>query len=59
VFYGQGFGVETFASVGLFGMAYMSVIVLEPLVDLAVLALAKMMRDTPASGLMQQRVYSA
>jgi hypothetical protein len=59
VFYGQGFGAETFASVGLFGMAYMSVIILETLVDLAVLALAKMMRDTPASGLIQQRVYSA
>jgi hypothetical protein len=37
----------------------MSVIILEPLVDLAALALAKMMRDTPASGLIQQRVYSA
>lgn len=59
VFYGQGFDFEIFASVRLFGVAYMSVIVLEALVDLAVLALAKIMCDTPASGMMQQRVYYA
>ncbi|MEO0385150.1 MAG: energy-coupling factor ABC transporter permease [Pseudomonadota bacterium] len=40
-FYGQGFGAENLASVGTFGVAYMSVIILEPLVDLAVLAGAK------------------
>ncbi|MEO4045667.1 energy-coupling factor ABC transporter permease [Pseudomonas sp. CAU 1711] len=40
-FYGNGFGADNLASVGSFGLAYMSVILLEPLVDLGVLALAK------------------
>ena len=39
--YGQGFSVETVTSVATFGAAYLSVIVLEPLADLAVLAAAK------------------
>lgn len=40
-FYGQGFGAENMANVASFGAAYMMVILLEPLVDLAVLAGAK------------------
>ena len=40
-FYGHGFSAENLASVGSFGLAYMSVILLEPLVDLGVLAAAK------------------
>eukprot|EP00752_Nemacystus_decipiens_P018928 g16984.t1 len=40
-FYGQGFGAENLANVASFGLAYMTVIILEPLVDLAVLASAK------------------
>ena len=40
-FYGHGFTAESLASVGSFGLAYMSVILLEPLVDLGVLAAAK------------------
>lgn len=40
-FYGQGFGAENLAAVGTFGVAYMTVIILEPIVDLAVLAGAK------------------
>lgn len=43
-FYGQGFGAETTASVLSFGAAYMLVIVIEPVADLAILALAKMNR---------------
>jgi hypothetical protein len=50
-FYGQGFGAENLAAVGSFGIAYMTVIVLEPLVDLAILAGAKALgsvsRDNP------------
>lgn len=42
--YGRGFGIETLQSVGSFGAAYMTVVLLEPLVDLAVLAAAKGMR---------------
>ena len=35
--YGQGLSVETFSSIATFGVAYMSVIILESLVDRAVL----------------------
>ncbi len=40
-FYGQGFSIENLNSVLSFGGAYMSVILIEPLVDLAVLAAVK------------------
>jgi len=40
-FYGQGFGAENIQNVLSFGGAYMTVIVLEPLVDLAVLSAVK------------------
>ncbi|MFB2551564.1 energy-coupling factor ABC transporter permease [Ensifer soli] len=39
--YGHGLAADNLASIGSFGLAYMSVILLEPLVDLAVLAAAK------------------
>ncbi|KEA63049.1 putative cobalt transporter CbtC [Marinobacterium lacunae] len=41
VFYGQGFSIATLTSVLSFSAAYMAVVILEPLVDLAVLAVAK------------------
>ncbi|MDH1558367.1 energy-coupling factor ABC transporter permease [Pseudomonas chengduensis] len=40
-FYGHGFSSENLAAVGSFGLAYMSVILVEPLIDLGVLAAAK------------------
>ena len=40
-FYGHDFSSENLASVGSFGLAYMSVVLLEPLIDLGVLAAAK------------------
>lgn len=40
--YGQGFGAANLASVGSFGLAYMLVLLVEPVVDLGVLALAKL-----------------
>ncbi|OWJ93835.1 cobalt transporter [Pseudomonas sp. A46] len=40
-FYGHGFSAENLASVGSFGLAYMSVVLVEPLIDLGVLAAAK------------------
>jgi ABC-type Co2+ transport system permease subunit len=40
-FYGQGFGAENVHNVLTFGGAYMSVIIIEPLVDIAVLAAVK------------------
>lgn len=44
-FYGHGFTAESLASVGSFGLAYMSVILVEPLIDLVVLAVAKTLRQ--------------
>ncbi|MBB5721042.1 hypothetical protein FHS72_000649 [Loktanella ponticola] len=58
-FYGQGFGAENTASVLSFGAAYMTVILLEPLVDLGVLAGAKALRGLEKSGLVSDRLYAA
>ncbi|MCG3268710.1 energy-coupling factor ABC transporter permease [Yoonia sp. I 8.24] len=58
-FYGQGFGADNLAAVGTFGAAYMTVILLEPLVDLAVLAGAKGLRGFEKSGLVTPRLYTA
>ncbi|WP_457745582.1 energy-coupling factor ABC transporter permease [Sulfurimonas sp.] len=40
-FYGQGFGAENIQNVLSFGGAYMGVVIIEPLVDMAVLAAVK------------------
>ena len=53
--YGQGFGVATLAAVSSFGAAYMLVVLLEPLVDLGVLALAKRAKS---SALTSQRLHN-
>jgi len=45
-FYGQGFGAENVSEVVTFGSAYMSVIIIEPLVDLAVLSAVKAFSKT-------------
>lgn len=57
-FYGQGFGAENLASVGTFGAAYMTVILVEPLVDLAVLAGAKSIRWIGKTGLVTPRLFA-
>lgn len=57
-FYGQGFGAESLASVGTFGAAYMTVIIVEPLIDLAVLAAAKALHRLSATPFVQSRLYS-
>lgn len=58
-FYGNGFGAESLASVGTFGAAYMTVILLEPLVDLGVLAAAKLMTPRKNARLVQNRLHHA
>ncbi|NBB96556.1 MAG: hypothetical protein GVY34_00035 [Alphaproteobacteria bacterium] len=58
-FYGQGVGAETFQSVLTFGAAYMLVVIIEPVVDLAVLAGAKTLRSLERSGLVTKRLYNA
>ena len=55
--YGQGFGAENLASVGSFGLAYMSVVLLEPLIDLGVLAGAKAMDRFSRSALFNDRLH--
>lgn len=57
VLYGQGFGAATLADLARFGGAYMSVVLLEPVVDLAVLAGAKALDGLRNGGLLQARVY--
>jgi ABC-type Co2+ transport system permease subunit len=57
-FYGQGFGAEALASVGAFGAAYMSVILIEPVLDLAVLALAKSISSFSNTTIFEKRLYS-
>ena len=55
--YGAGFGAANLASVASFGVAYMSVVLIEPLVDLAVLAMAKLVRGLQDSLLVAPRLY--
>lgn len=57
-FYGQGFGAENLTSVFSFGLAYMSVILIEPLFDLAVLAGAKALNSLQNSSFVENRLYN-
>ncbi|WP_371154910.1 energy-coupling factor ABC transporter permease [Jannaschia sp. 2305UL9-9] len=57
--YGQGVGAENMAAVLSFGAAYMLVVIIEPVADLAVLALAKSMRGLDGSKLVTPRLYNA
>ena len=56
-FYGQGFGAENMASVATFGLAYMSIVLLEPVLDLAVLAGAKSLNRFRHSSLLETRLF--
>jgi len=58
-FYGQGFTAENALSILTFGSAYMSVVILEPLLDLAVLAGAKATHRLRGSALVERRLYQA
>lgn len=55
--YGQGLTAAALANIATFGVAYMSVIVVEPLLDLAILAIAKNRAGLSASTLVQHRLY--
>jgi hypothetical protein len=57
--YGQGFTATNLESIGTFGAAYMTVVLLEPLVDLGVLALAKQFKRLRGSPVVEQRLFSA
>jgi len=58
-FYGQGVGADTFQAVWTFGAAYMLVVLIEPIADLAALAGAKALRRFETSGLFTRRLYDA
>ena len=55
--YGQGF--SNLAGAVTFGLAYMTVVIVEPLIDLTLLAGAKTMKGLKGSALVTPRLYSA
>lgn len=57
--YGHGFSADNLGNVAAFGAAYMLVIIVEPLVDLAVLAAAKSLRGATDNGLFSYRLHNA
>lgn len=56
--YGQGFAASTVASIATFGIAYLLVIVVEPLADLGVLAAAKGARRLQNSPILERRMFN-
>ncbi|WP_170417041.1 energy-coupling factor ABC transporter permease [Ruegeria atlantica] len=57
--YGQGVGADNLSAVTSFGMAYLLVIVIEPVADLAVLAGAKSLRALTDRGIFTHRLHNA
>lgn len=58
-FYGQGFAVENISAISQFGAAYMLVVLVEPLADLAVLSVAKQLHGMTSNGLFTDRLHRA
>ena len=56
-FYGQGVGAENLSQVLAFGSAYMSVIIIEPLIDLGLLAAAKFLSGLKNTKFVAKRLY--
>jgi hypothetical protein len=57
--YGHGADAANLSAISAFGASYMLVVVIEPLVDLAVLAGAKSTRGLARSGLVAPRLFAA
>ncbi|MGL3608665.1 energy-coupling factor ABC transporter permease [Rhizobium sp. G187] len=57
--YGHGFNADNLGNVAAFGAAYMLVVVVEPLIDLAVLAAAKSWRTATDNHLFSDRLHHA
>lgn len=55
--YGQGLGADNLSQVASFGAAYMSVLLIEPLIDLAVLAAARAFHARTPSLLLAPQLY--
>ncbi len=56
--YGEGFSAATVSSIATFGAAYLGVIAIEPLADLAVLAGAKALRQAQNGAWLQPRLFN-
>ena len=56
--YGEGFAGHTVADIATFGAAYLTVIIVEPLADLAVLAAAKGLHRAKDSLLLERRLFN-
>jgi ABC-type Co2+ transport system permease subunit len=57
--YGAGFGAANLANIASFAASYALVIMIEPLADLAVLALAKSLRGVTSNGWVTPRLHNA
>ncbi len=57
--YGRGFEAANLSEIASFGGAYMLVVLVELLADLAVLAVAKSLRNFADSGLVTPRLHKA
>ncbi|MGX9431977.1 MULTISPECIES: energy-coupling factor ABC transporter permease [Bradyrhizobium] len=57
--YGAGFGAANLANIATFAASYALVVLIEPLADLAVLALAKSLRAVTAEGFVTRRLHNA
>ena len=57
--YGSGFGAANLTAIASFAASYALVIAIEPLADLAVLALAKSLRGVTADGVVTPRLHNA
>jgi len=57
--YGQGFSVENLTTIFTFGGAYLLVIIVEPLADLAVLAAAKALHVLRGSRFVEPRLFGS
>ena len=58
-FYGRGFGADNLSAVYTFALAYMAVVLIEPLVDMALLFCAKQWPKPENSLLLERRLYQA
>ncbi len=56
--YGEGFAGQTVADIATFGAAYLTVIIVEPLADLGVLAAAKGLHRMKDSALLERRLLN-
>ncbi|MBT0567540.1 energy-coupling factor ABC transporter permease [Williamsia sp. CHRR-6] len=57
--YGEGVSASTLAAIATFGLAYLTVILIEPLADLAVLAAAKWARRLVDNPITERRLFAA